>query len=186
MVEGGNGKVAVRVEQGQAFAGSKVLVDEIEQQRALAGAGLADDVEMPAAFLRSKQHIAALGGMGAESQRLLALYGHSRNGAGVPCAPQLGRWCGLPSVSLGSRGRRSDMASEVVVRRLTLTAALPAHCRLVSGHDLWSEMVAALDCTVACETGGLKELHQARKPGAHRSFALALALPTACDVFLFN
>ena len=72
---------------------------------------------------------------------------------------------GCPLFSRGSRGRRSDMASEVVVRLLTLTAALPAHCRLVSGHDLCSEMVAASDCTVACETGGLKELHLAHQPG---------------------
>ena len=36
----------------------------------------------------------------------------------------------------------------VVLALLTLTAELPAHCRLVSGHDP-CEMVASLDCTAS-------------------------------------
>ena len=31
MVEGGDSKVAMRIEQGQALAGGEILVDEIEQ-----------------------------------------------------------------------------------------------------------------------------------------------------------
>lgn len=56
----------------------------------------------------------------------------------------------------GVRGRCASM---------TPTAALPAHCRLVSGHDLWLEMVAAFDCTVGCENAALAELHRALKLG---------------------
>jgi hypothetical protein len=39
------GKVAVRIEKREAFAGHEVLADEIEKQGAFAGAGLADDIE---------------------------------------------------------------------------------------------------------------------------------------------
>jgi hypothetical protein len=44
-------EVAVRIEKGEAFAGKDVLPDEVEEERALAGAGLPDDVQMSAAFL---------------------------------------------------------------------------------------------------------------------------------------
>ena len=52
MREGGFGEVAMRIEESQALAGDEVLPDQIEQEGALAGAGLADDVKMPAALLR--------------------------------------------------------------------------------------------------------------------------------------
>ena len=45
------GEIAVRIEQREPFAGGEVLRDEIEEQRDLAGAGLADDVEVPAPLL---------------------------------------------------------------------------------------------------------------------------------------
>jgi len=44
-------KIAVRVEQCQALTGQEVLPDQVEKQSALAGAGLSDDVEVPAALL---------------------------------------------------------------------------------------------------------------------------------------
>ena len=52
MREGSFGQVAMRIEERQALAGDKVLPNQIEQEGALAGAGLADDVKMTAAFLR--------------------------------------------------------------------------------------------------------------------------------------
>ena len=54
MREGGFGEVAMRIEESQALAGDEVLPDQIEQEGALAGAGLADDVKMTTAFLRIK------------------------------------------------------------------------------------------------------------------------------------
>jgi hypothetical protein len=38
------GQVAMRIEQSQSLAGDEVLPDQIEQEGALTGAGLADDV----------------------------------------------------------------------------------------------------------------------------------------------
>jgi len=46
------GQVAMRIEQRQALAGDEVLPDQIEEEGAFAGAGLADDVKMATAFLR--------------------------------------------------------------------------------------------------------------------------------------
>ena len=51
VIERGFGEVAVRIEQRNTFAGREVLGDEVKEQRALAGAGLADDVEVPAAIV---------------------------------------------------------------------------------------------------------------------------------------
>ena len=51
MVERSPGEVAMRIEQGEACARREILADEIEQQRALARAGLPDDVKMAAALL---------------------------------------------------------------------------------------------------------------------------------------
>ena len=45
------GEVAVGIEQRNAFAGNKVLADEIEQEGALAGAGLSDNIKMTTALL---------------------------------------------------------------------------------------------------------------------------------------
>lgn len=64
--EHGFGEIAVRIEQRQSLAGNKVLADEVEQERALAGAGLTDDVEVPAAFLRV-EHDGAARMMGADA-----------------------------------------------------------------------------------------------------------------------
>ncbi len=47
----GLGEIAVRVKQREPLAGNQVLADEIGEERALAGAGLADDVGVPAAFV---------------------------------------------------------------------------------------------------------------------------------------
>ena len=74
----------------------------------------------------------------------------------------------------GVRGRCASM---------TLTAALPAHCRLVSGHDLWSETVAAPDCTVRnrnVAVGRLDkaQLHGTRPQGPHTGRAPLLPSPT--------
>jgi hypothetical protein len=40
-----------RIEEGKPFTRGQVLGNEIEKERALAGAGLPDDVEVAAAFL---------------------------------------------------------------------------------------------------------------------------------------
>ena len=45
------GEIAVRIEQRQALAGGEVLRNQVQEQRRFAGAGLADDVEVPAALL---------------------------------------------------------------------------------------------------------------------------------------
>ena len=63
------GKVAVRVEQRQAFAGREVLRDQVEQQRRFAGAGLADDVEVTAPRLGS-EHDQIARDAGAEKKLL--------------------------------------------------------------------------------------------------------------------
>jgi hypothetical protein len=63
---------------------------------------------------------------------------HGRNGAGVPCAPQLGRWCGShPHSREGAPG----LHGVVVIVRDDLTTEPPAHCRLVSDHDLFEIVV---------------------------------------------
>ena len=51
MGEHGFGEVAVGIKQRQPLAGNEVLVDQVEQDGTLAGAGLADDVEVAAAFV---------------------------------------------------------------------------------------------------------------------------------------
>jgi hypothetical protein len=102
------GQIAMGIEQRDAGAGRKVLGNKIKQQRTLAGAGLADDVEMAAALVVVEHDIVARDA-GADAQ-WMALVCHSRNGAGVPCAPQFGMWRGqhpFPGV------RRGYMASVV-------------------------------------------------------------------------
>ena len=98
MFERGFGEVAVRIEQGETFAGREVLPDQVEQKRAFAGAGLPDHIEMPAPLFRVEQDIAAQR-VGADAELLIEC-SHSQNGAGVPCAPQLGTWCGQHPHSL--------------------------------------------------------------------------------------
>ena len=46
----------MRVEQCEPGAGREVLRDQVQQQRRFAGAGLADDVEMPAPLVGSEHN----------------------------------------------------------------------------------------------------------------------------------
>lgn len=59
-MENGVGKIAMRIEDGDTFAGNDVLDDQVEQQRALSGTGLADDIEMPPPCLTRERHVAAV------------------------------------------------------------------------------------------------------------------------------
>jgi hypothetical protein len=52
MFEHRAGKIAMRIKQSDACTIFKILAQQIEQQRAFAGAGLADDVEMSVALVR--------------------------------------------------------------------------------------------------------------------------------------
>ena len=63
------GEIAVRIEQREAFAGGEVLRDQVEQQRRFAGAGLADDVEVPAPLL-GVEHDEIARNAGAEAKLL--------------------------------------------------------------------------------------------------------------------
>jgi hypothetical protein len=74
---------SVRVEQRDASAGRKVLREEVEQQRALAGAGLADEVEVAAAFVITERDKIARNAS-AESDPMFGRM-DSRKGTGVPC-----------------------------------------------------------------------------------------------------
>ena len=132
VVQRGLGEIAVGIEKSYALAGREILADEIEQQRALAGAGLTDDVEMPTSLL-GIEHDIATRRKGANAN-LLAECCHSRNGAGVPCAPQFGRW--RRAASCFPQGAPGLHGVVVIVRR-DLTAEPPAHNRLVFGHDLF-------------------------------------------------
>jgi hypothetical protein len=90
------------------------------------------------------EHDGLAGNAGTDTD-LLRWCVHGRNGAGVPCAPQLGRWCGQhPHSREGAPGLRGV----VVIVRDNLTTEPPAHCRLVSDHDLF-EIVACVDCTAS-------------------------------------
>ena len=51
MQQHGFGEIAVRIEQREPGAGGEVLRDQVQQQRRFAGAGLADDVEVPPPLL---------------------------------------------------------------------------------------------------------------------------------------
>ena len=53
----------MRIEKGNALAVLDVLPDEIEQKRALARAGCADDVHVPDTLLRGKAHLGGNPGM---------------------------------------------------------------------------------------------------------------------------
>jgi hypothetical protein len=140
-------KIAMRIEQRDALPSLEILPDEVEKDGALAGAGLADDVKMAAAFVEVEHDMLARNA-GAEAN-LLRWCVHGQNGAGVPCAPQLGRWCGQhPHSREGAPG----LHGAVVIVRDDLTAEPPAHCRLVSDHDLF-EIVAYLDCTASYSRG---------------------------------
>ena len=79
---------------------------------------------------------------GADAE-LLMWRCHGQNGAGVPCAPQSGTWCGQHPFS--RRVRRGYMAHSSSCLD-DLAAEPPAHYRLVSGHDLFRD-VACNNCT---------------------------------------
>jgi len=88
----------MRIEQSKPLFGHEVLGNETEEKGGLAGSGLPDDVEVAAPFLLVEHDITAQR-KGANAE-LLAWCIHGRNGAGVPCAPQLGTWCGQHPHSL--------------------------------------------------------------------------------------
>ena len=102
-----------------------VLADEVQQQSAFAGTGLANDVKVPAPLLEI-EHDRLARNPGTDTE-LLAWCCHSRKGAGVPCAPQCGNWRGQHPVS--RRVRQSYMAS--LTCALEETTEPPAHDRLV-------------------------------------------------------
>ena len=83
------GKVAVRIEERDALAVRQILFDKVEEEGALAGAGLSDDVKVSAALLRI-EHDKLARHAGADAN-LLARCSHSRRRAGVPCASQFGK-----------------------------------------------------------------------------------------------
>jgi hypothetical protein len=62
-------QVAMRIEQRKALSGREVLTNEIEEKGTLAGAGLPDDVEMPAPFLVI-EHDSIPQCMGADAKHL--------------------------------------------------------------------------------------------------------------------
>jgi hypothetical protein len=119
MREGGFRKIAVGIENRNTFVGNHVLADEVEKHGALAGSGLADHVEMPAALLRIEHDRHARRCVGADA-KLMIVHIHGRKGAGVPCTPQVGKWCEQHPVSrqgaLGLHG----------VRRLCVMTGLPS------------------------------------------------------------
>jgi hypothetical protein len=96
---------------------------------------------VPTPFLLIEHDIVAQR-VGANAN-LLAWCCHSRKGAGVPCAPQLGHGAGSTLLPIEST---PGLHGVVVIVRGDLTTEPPAHIRLVSGHDLF-EMVASSDCT---------------------------------------
>ena len=65
------GKVAVRVDDGDPFPADDVVHGEVEQRRAFAGAGLADDIDVPLALLarerqcRPRSCVQCMGGCGS-------------------------------------------------------------------------------------------------------------------------
>ena len=68
--ERGLRKVAMRIEQRETFPGGKVLADQVEEERALAGAGLPDHIEVSSALLVVEQDIAAQR-VGADAELLI-------------------------------------------------------------------------------------------------------------------
>ena len=82
----------------------------LSKSGALAGAGLADEIEVPAAFL-GIEHDGLARDAGADAE-LLMWCCHGRNGAGVPCAPQSGSGAGstlFPEGCAGATWRRSSL-----------------------------------------------------------------------------
>ena len=101
-----------------------------------AGAGLADDVEMPAAFLGVEHDRAARDdGRRCKAPDVAMSWAEGSRRA---VRTAVGKWCWQRPVS--RRVRRGYMASLSLCVD-DLTAEPPAHCRLVSDHDL-CEIVA--------------------------------------------
>src|SRR5205823_389558 len=123
---------------------------EIEQQRAFAGAGLADQINVPGAFVRC-QHDRAPCIMGADTDRLFGSV-HSRNGAGVPCAPQVG----LARAASLSRKNAPGLVGVALLCVAETTAEPPAHNRLASGHHP-CRMWPSLHCSAARKPPHLAE-----------------------------
>jgi hypothetical protein len=124
----------VGVKKRETFAGHEVLPDEIEQQGTFAGAGLSDDVEVPAAFF-GIEHDGLARDAGTDAE-LLMLQCHGQKGAGVPCAPRRGSWCGQHPPS--ARVRRGCVASSSFVRGdldCRTPRSLPARFRPRSFRD---------------------------------------------------
>jgi len=82
-------QVAVRVEERQPIAGQEVLPDQVEEQGAFTGAGLADQIQMPAPLV-GIEHYGFARDAGTDAERLCWQF-HGRKGAGVPCASLLER-----------------------------------------------------------------------------------------------
>lgn len=90
--ERGLSEVAMRIKESKPLPGREVLANEVQEKGALAGSGLPNDVEVPPSLLLVEHDIIAQR-MGTDAE-LLAWCIHGRKGAGVPCAPQFGIWCG--------------------------------------------------------------------------------------------
>ena len=69
-VKRGFSEVAVRIEQCETFPGGEVLLDQVEKESALTGAGLPDYIEVSSALVVVEQHIAAQR-VGADAELLI-------------------------------------------------------------------------------------------------------------------
>jgi hypothetical protein len=108
-VKRGFSEVAVRIEQCETFPGGEVLSDQVEKESALTGAGLPNHIEVSSALVVIEQHIARPT-CGRRCRAADLMQSYSQNGAGVPCAPQVGNMVqAAPSFPL--RVRRGYMAS---------------------------------------------------------------------------
>ena len=128
MEQHGFGEIAVRVEQCESGAGSEVLHDQVQQQCRFAGAGLADEVEMPPPLLARVRPNRPRCGCREEAPVVRLSWAERSR-----CAVRIAIWNDAGS----SRSMRS---AEAVGRRSPrcidgLGCRTPAHCRLASGHD---------------------------------------------------
>ena len=108
-VENVHGEVAVRVDDGDALARIDVAHGEIEKERALAGAGFADDVDVALALLARKDNAAAV--RGRRNWKRLWLHNVAPASGENPrcqCSSRLPS-CALPYLwRSGERGSPSD------------------------------------------------------------------------------
>lgn len=136
VVERRAGEVAVWVEQGDARASRKILAQQVEQQCALAGAGLTDEVKMPAALVgRERDKLAR--DASAEGEPMWGRI-HSRKRAGVPCASQWGIDAGSAFVPEGAPGLHGVARHCAFVTRLPspplTVGSFPTTIRGDGGH----------------------------------------------------